>query len=364
MAIQDHNLKLSEQQYRDLELPSYSMLSSIDKQGIDVVGGVKQSFNLKFGNLVDMMCFEPHRVEETFHKGISPKAPTTNVKKICDLILEGLDGTEGKISDTITPLGRRRQKKITSNIKDYEKEILSSAKSLNVYNNYSEQKTIETVVKAGKEYFKDRIKSRGKILIKPDMWDHASHTAATLISHPYTAKYFAQNVPGIEIIYQYKFDTVVNGKRCKGMLDCVVINHKEKLIFPIDLKTGEEPCKAFPMLYTIHKYYIQGGLYREGLKSIVDNDFELMGYTVKEFEFVYISKLNPNRPMRFKVSEDMHNASLNGFIDRHGYEHTGVYELLNQYYYSVENNYADYTFEQQQSKGLIEMDLKSITEAK
>ena len=191
MAIQDHNLKLTEQEYRGLELPSYSMLSSMDKQGIDVVGGVKQSFNLKFGNLVDMMCFEPHRVEDTFHKGDSPKPPTTNVKKICDLILDDLDGKEGDVSETVTPLGKRKSAKITPNIKNYEKEILISAAKLNVYQGYSEDKTINTVVSAGSEYFKDRIKCRGKILIKPDMWLHASHTAATLITHPYTAKYFA-----------------------------------------------------------------------------------------------------------------------------------------------------------------------------
>jgi len=364
MAIQDHNLKLTEQEYRDLELPSYSMLSSIDKQGLDVVGGVKQSFNLKFGSLVDMMCFEPHLVEKTFHKGLSPKLPTTNVKKICDLILEGLDGAEGQISDTITALGRRKSRKITSNIKQYEKDILASATKLDVYKNYSETKTIETVVKAGSEYFKDRIRSRGKNLIKPDMWDHAAHTAATLITHPYTAKYFAQNIPGIEIIYQYKFDTVVDGRRCKGMLDCLVVNHNEKLIFPIDLKTGEAPCKEFPMLYTLHRYYIQGALYREALKAIVDNDFELMGYTVREFEFVYISKINPNRPLRFKVAEDMHTAALNGFVDRYGFAYRGVYDLLDDYYYSVQNNMADYTLEQQQSKGLVEMNLKSITEAR
>lgn len=363
MAIQDHNLKLTEQEYRDLELPSYSMCASIDKQGVDVVGGVKQSFNLKFGSLVDMMCFEPHRVEDTFHKGISPKPPTTNVRKICDDILGGLDGKEGQISDTVFVLGRRKQKKITANIKDYEKEILSTAVKLGVYKNYSDTKTFETVTTAGKEYFKDKIKSRGKVLIKPEMWDLASHTAATLISHPFTAKYFAQNVPGIEIIYQYKFDTVVAGRRCKGMLDCLVVNHNEKLIFPIDLKTGEEACKIFPMLYTGHRYYIQGGLYREALKAIVDNDFELMGYQVREFEFVYISKLNPNKPMRFRVSEDMHQAALNGFVDRHGYKYRGVYELLDEYYYSVQNNFAQYTLEEQQSKGLIEMDLKSITQA-
>tara|TARA_R110002049_G_scaffold159391_9_gene324361 strand:- start:1220 stop:2311 length:1092 start_codon:yes stop_codon:yes gene_type:complete len=361
MAIQDHNLKLTEQQYRDLELPSYSMLSSIDKQGIDVVGGVKQNFNLKFGSLVDMMCFEPHKVEDTFYKGATSKPPTTNVKNICDLILQGLDGPVGKITEIITPLGRRKKMKISNKLSDYSLKITINAGKLKVYKNYSDQKTIDTVVKAGFEYFKDKITSRGKILIKPDMWLHASHTAATLISHPYTAKYFAPDVPGVEIIYQYKFDTVVNGKRCKGMLDCLVVNHTAKLIIPVDLKTGESPCKDFPMLYTSHRYHLQGALYREALKSIVKNDFELMEYSVKEFEFVYISKLNPNKPMRFLVEEDMHKAALHGFSDKFGYNYRGVYDLLDDYYFSVENENADYSKLEMENKGLVSMNLKSIT---
>lgn len=360
MAIQDHNLKLTEQQYRDLELPSYSMCASIDKQGLDVVGGVKQNFNLKFGSLVDMMCFEPHLVDKTFYKGVTAKPPTTNVKNICDLILQGLDGKEGQIAEGITPLGRRKKRKITSKLNDYHKEILESAGKLKAYKSYSDEKTINTVVSAGQEYFKDKIKCRGKILIKPEMWLHASHTAATLISHPYTAKYFTTGVPGIEIIYQYKFDTIVNGNRCKGMLDCLVVNHNLKLIIPVDLKTGESPCKDFPMLYTSHRYYVQGGLYREALKSIVDNDFDLMGYDVKEFEFVYISKLNPNKPMRFRVSEDMHNAALNGFTDRFGYEYRGVYDLLDDYYYSKQNDNAEYSLDESNNNGLIMMDAKKI----
>lgn len=361
MAIQDHNLQITEQQYRDLELPSYSMLASIDKQGLDVVGGVKQSFNLKFGSLVDMMCFEPHKVDDTFYKGVSAKPPTTNVKNICDMILQGLDGKKGDVVEAKTPLGRRKTMKISSKISDYKNEILVAAGKLKVYKNYSDEKTINTVISAGKEYFKDKINCRGKILIKPEMWLQASHTAATLIQHPFTAKYFQQGVPDIEIIYQYKFDAVVNGRRCKGMLDCLVVNHRAKVIIPVDLKTGESPCKDFPMLYTTHRYYVQGALYREALESIVDNDFELMGYTVKEFEFVYISKLNPDRPMRFLVSEDMHQAALNGFTDRYGFEYKGVYNLLEDYYYSVENNNADYSLELMQNKGLVLMNLQLIT---
>lgn len=365
MAINDYNLKLTEQQYRDLEIPSYSMLSSIDKQGLDVVGGIKQSFNLKFGSLVDMMCFEPHLVDKTFYSGVSNKPPTTNVKNICDLILQDLKGVEGDSSEFVTPLGRRKQMKITGNLEAYKDTFSKHAAKLKIYSNYTEDKLKETVLNGGtgttgKEYFKDKIASRGKILIKPEMWAACSHTAATLITHPYTAKYFTQGVKGIEIIYQYKFDVKVKGRRCKGMLDCLVVNHNLKLIIPVDLKTGEAPCKDFPMLYTMHKYHIQGALYREALMSIVDNDFDLSGYKVQPFEFVYISKLNPNKPMRFRVSEDMHEAAMNGFTDRYSYSHKGVLDLLDDYYYSVQNNNAEYSQEEVNNKGLVEMSVKTI----
>ena len=357
MAINDHNLNLTEQEYRDLELPSYSMLASIDKQGVDVVGGVKQDFNLKFGSLVDMMCFEPHRVDDVFYKGSLVKPPTTNVKKICDLMIHELFAEKENSISALT----RKKSKVYNSIKKYPQEIIDASLSLGVYKSYNDQKIVDTVIKAGSEYFKDKIVSRGKNFIKPEMWQHAAHTAATLITHKFTAKYFAQNVPGVEIIYQYKFDTEVNGYRCKGMLDALVINHDAKLIFPVDLKTGESPCKEFPVLYTSHRYYIQGALYREALKSIVDKDFELADYVVKPFEFVYISKLNPNKPLKFSVSEDMHIASLNGFTDRYGYAYRGVYDLLNDYYFSKSNNNSEYTEDEIMNKGVIDMDFSMIT---
>ena len=362
MAIQDHNLNLTEQEYRDLELPSYSMLASIDKQGVDVVGGVKQNFNLKFGSLVDMMCFEPHRVDEVFYQASAVKAPTLNVKKICDLILYDIYNSQdsGSILESSGVLNRKRGK-IYKDLKKYTKEIVDASLSLGVYKSYNDQKIIDTVIKAGSTYFKDKVVSNDKILIKPEMWQHASHTAATLISHKYTGKYFAHDVPGIEIIYQYKFVTMINGYECKGMLDVLVVNHNAKLIFPVDLKTGESPCKDFPILYTAHRYYIQGALYKEGIKSVIAEDEDLKDYEVKPFEFIYISKLNPNKPSKFTVDDNMHSACLKGFTDRYGYKYKGVYDLFDDYYFSKNNNNSEYTEEEIMNKGVTNMDLKMIT---
>ena len=276
MAIQDHNLQLSEQEYRDLEIPSYSMLSAIQSQGVDVIKGVKTSFNFKFGSLVDVMCFEPHRVNDLFYKGGSVKSPTTSHKKVVDEILESISVPIGAIQNVSTgPFKRKLARKISNKLEDYRSLIVNTAAKHGVLKSYSEDKLVDTIVKSSGLYFKDKLTSRGKTLIKPEMWALALETANTLQAHPFTGKYFAKGVKGVEIIYQYKFDTKVNGRRVKGMLDCLIVNHNKKIIIPVDLKTGEVPCKDFPMIYTSHKYYIQGALYSEALKSIIDSDFEL-----------------------------------------------------------------------------------------
>jgi len=354
--IEDHNLKIPEQDYRDLPLPSYSMLAAISKQGVDVIQGDKASFDLKFGSLVDHLCFEPHKVKDIYYQGASPKPPTKNVKDICDIVLEKITEKPGQTQEIESALGRRKQAKITNKLVDYKDTIKAAAASLGIYKNYDENKLMSAVIGPGQEYFKDRLEARGKVLIKPEMWALANQAAVTLQQHPFTGKYFNHRTAGIQIIYQYKFDTKVNNRRVKGMLDCLIVNHNAKLIIPIDLKTGEEAGIHFPQLVLGYRYYIQGALYREALKSIVDIDFDLTGYTVKEFEFVYLSKMNIGKPLIFIMPEELHQAALNGFEDRYGNEHRGVYELIEDYYDCVENGFCDYISDVTLNKGRIIMD--------
>ena len=354
--IEDHNLKLTEQQYRDLEIPSYSMLASISKQGVDIVKGEKVSFDFKFGSLVDCLCFEPHKVADIYYQGASPKPPTKNVKDICDIILDGITSKPGQIQQSESALGRRRSAKVTTNLLDYKGQIIAAAAKLKVYKNYTEEKLMDSVVIPGQEYFKDKLESRGKVLIKPEMWALANEAAKTLQTHKFTGKYFNHRTPGVQIIYQYKFDTKVNGRRVKGMLDCLIVNHNAKVIIPVDLKTGEEPAIHFPQLLLGYRYYIQGALYKEALESIVDSDFDLAGYVVKNFEFVFLSKQNIWKPLIYIMPDELHQAALDGFVDRYGNEHRGVWELLEDYYDCVDNGFCDYISPVEMNKGRILMD--------
>ena len=98
--ISDHNLEISEQEYRDLDIPSYSLLASIAKQGIDILGGAKtQMFQLKFGSLVDDICFEPSVVANKYYRGSPVTINSGNPKKIIDLVLENCNqGSETELN--------------------------------------------------------------------------------------------------------------------------------------------------------------------------------------------------------------------------------------------------------------------------
>ena len=316
--INDNNISISEKEYRELDYPSYSLLSSISKQGIDVLSGVKTSmFQLKFGSLVDDMCFEPSKLSN-YYRGTRAAMTAGNPKKIIDLVLENcIQGGETELNY-------------------YDDEIISAARKLGVYGKYDDAKILKTIlIEKNEDYFADKLNSIGKVHIKDEMWRMAKEAANTLKTHDFTRVYFEKN-DGMELIYQYKFVVNILGTNVKGMLDCLVIDHESKTIYPVDLKTGESPANMFDEVMLLHKYYLQASLYRLAIKSIVDSDPDLIGYTVSNFEFVYLSKMNIYKPTIWVVPDSLYQAGLDGFVDRFGFKHKGVKELL-----SVYNDYQD-----------------------
>jgi len=345
--IEDHNINIPEEDYRELDVPSYSLLSSISKHGIDVLQGVKGNFfQLKFGSLVDDICFQPSKLVNYYQaKGV--KSITGNPKVIIDSILKDIDsvpvGQAAVTNSGFIPLRNAKKKIVSNDLGDYKNEIIQAARSNSVYKNYNDDKVFDTILgkKENYDYFADKINSRGKVHIKPEMWNMAVEAANTLKTHDFTRIYF-DDTPGIQLIYQYKFVQKVNGYDVKGMLDCLVIDHDNKTIYPVDLKTGEDSAENFDEVMLLHKYYLQASLYRSAIKAIVAKDPDLEGYGVSNFEFVYLSKMNIFKPLIWVVPQTLHKAGWDGFIDRFGFKHKGLTELLDEYNYSKNNALCPY----------------------
>lgn len=336
--INDHNLEITEQEYRDLEIPSYSLLASIAKQGIDILGGAKtQMFQLKFGSLVDDICFEPSVVANKYYRGSPVTINSGNPKKIIDLILENCNqGSETELNY-------------------YDIEILAAARKLGVYDKYDDAKILKTIlVDKNENYFEDKIKSINKVHVKDEMYEMAVAAADTLKTNDFTNIYFQDDDAELETFYQFKTVQTINGHQVKVMLDCMVVDHKNKVIYPVDLKTGESPADMFDEVFLLHKYYLQGGLYRSAIKAIVDKDPDLEGYVVASFDFVYLSKMNVYKPLVFNMPMLLHKAAWTGFTDRFGFVHKGLTELLGLYN-DWKEGFSMYTKEQNSNRGRVIM---------
>ena len=98
----------------------------------------------------------------------------------------------------------------------------------------------------------------------------------------------------VEFIYQAKFvfTAIIEGEEVtlKFMPDLIVVDHKNKTIQLVDLKTSSVPGYKFHENFLKFRYDIQGELYTEGMRTIIANDKYYSDYTILPYLFTDISR--------------------------------------------------------------------------
>lgn len=117
------------------------------------------------------------------------------------------------------------------------------------------------------------------------------------------------------------------------MPDLLVVNHKEKTIQPVDLKTSSVPAYSFGDNFIKYRYDIQAELYTDTLRKICDES-EYRDYTILPFLFTDISR-SDKVPVTFVYDPSK------GFSYTRGdktYRYKGWKELLSEILYYEESN--------------------------
>jgi len=123
----------------------------------------------------------------------------------------------------------------------------------------------------------------------------------TLKTHPWTYQIFECNEDE-EILYQLKFKADINGTPMRCMFDINKINHKEKWIRPIDLKTTGKSEEDFEISFESWNYWIQGLSYSEILRLNIIKDDYFKDFEILPFQFCVINKNNLN-PLIWEISD-------------------------------------------------------------
>jgi len=177
--------------------------------------------------------------------------------------------------------------------------------------------------------------SAGKTIFTPDTLTDVVE-AEMILKTDYRTSWIFNPMPDVlEVFKQLMFTSDIHGLPVKGMLDLVVINHLTRTITPYDLKATDMHQIAFKYHFKKMKYYLQGSLYREVLKDYY-SDLIVSGYTLEDFKFIVYSR-SDKFPFIWNMGSEWHNNGLNGFINNYGDHEKGIYELLDEYYYYMDN---------------------------
>lgn len=321
---------LQNDQKIDLTL-SYSRLSDFDRNGPQALIRKSDVDNkgIKHGSIVNDLLVEKLTNEPLFSNKYyvyDNNKPTAMLGQLCDIILNNYD----KLPNKETVLKIVKNNAFWSNIK--KEELLIEKFNTDEF----------------WEYLKIQFKIKDKIVITLDEHNSAKNTVNTLLTHKYSKNIFYND---FENYHELPFEIVYNKFTFRGILDIFQIDHKNKKVYMIDLKTGSGKSETFLKSFIDYRYYYQGAIYRMAFKYFC-NKFNLIDYKLENFKFLFIGK-SENIPIIFEFTEKWNQAAIKGFKTKSEYFYTGIDENLEKVYYHWKHNKYDFSKDVYEQNGCL-----------
>ena len=192
-----------------------------------------------------------------------------------------------------------------------DKEIIQACKEHNYQANWTNEQTkINKIYKEGLDYFKHLKKAKGRQVISEKEYSKITTISNNLKNHSYTCKYF-EDGPDVDIhfqvdIYWEYFTKSGEPVQCKSLLDMVRINHYDKTIRPIDIKTMGGDTINFVTSLRKRRYDFQAAFYTEALiRSDFAKQLGLKDYKILPFKFLVESTTSPGIPLCFTIDNSL-----------------------------------------------------------
>lgn len=267
---------VDEPTYRADPALSYSTLARFNREGFENLSTLfdkLESPSLLFGSLVDTLLTDGE--EEYNKKYMIAEFPDLSDAKI--KIVKELFNSCGKIC---------------THLKDVDnKAVISIADSFKFQPNWRAETRAKVIKEECSEYY-DLLSVCGDrtIISTKDNLD-ARECVNALRNNPITRVFFTpSNDKGIEIFYQLKFKGEFHNVKLRGMLDIVIVNHHNKTIQPVDLKTSSHKEYDFPKSFVKWNYWIQAQLYAELLKQNIAKSDYYKDFKVLPYKFVVVCR--------------------------------------------------------------------------
>lgn len=272
-SLKELALDLDEETYRNSKEYHYSTLATFNREGftnIEHLFDKKESPSLLFGSCVDTMLTDG---EEAYYNNYLV-AEFPSITANIEVIVKSLFDTYKEQYDSLAKIPN---------------DAIIAMTEVNKYQlNWKPETRAKVIKEKASDYYNLLYLAKDKQIINTELHTKVMNTVHALRDSKATSWYFEADNPydGIERVYQPKFKNEVDGIGYVVMMDLVVVDHKNKIIYPCDLKTSSHKEFDFYKSYITWEYYIQSKLYYRTLKANLEKDEYFKNFDIKDYRFI------------------------------------------------------------------------------
>lgn len=276
-SIRDIAWNVSEEEYRADTAISYSTLSRFEREGWRKICSLFEKIDtpsLLFGSAVDTLLTDG---EDEFNERFI----------VCQF---------PQISDTLTAITKDLHNKYGNSYRRIDMipdDIISDTAVLHGYYkgaNYANYR-IKQVKENCEEYYSLLSLAQNKKVLSQSDYDDVLKCIEELRLNSATSYFFDEPLSDdIEKVFQLKFKAEFEGIGVRCMFDELIVDHTNKVIYPIDLKTTGHPEEEFEGSFVQWRYDIQAKLYTYILQECIKNDEYFKDFKIQYYQFVVINR--------------------------------------------------------------------------
>lgn len=275
-SLKEISWQVTEPEYRQDPALSYSTLAKYERGGgfnsLPTLFDKVSSPSLTFGSIVDTLLLGTKEEFKERFSVIELPELSDSLREIADHLFEDYK---------------------TTKFADIPDSVLSEYGVKHAY--YASSKYEKYRVKMIREncekYFVTKQLTQDKEIISQQDYEDAKRCADILRTKQGLSQYFNPNPFGdFEVLFQLKFKGEHNGVPYRSMMDIVVVDHKNKIIYPVDLKTSSHMEWEFFKSFVEWRYDIQAMLYYRNLKQTIEKDDYFKDFKIAEYRFIVINR--------------------------------------------------------------------------
>lgn len=268
---------VEEKAYREDPALSYSTISRYLREGFDKLDHIYdrvESPSLTFGSAVDALITGGQ--EEFDNNFITADFPVIedSVIKVVKELFNVYSSVYNRLSSI--PVS----------------DIISATETLNYQKNWKPETRARVIKEKGEEYYRLLYLAQGKTILDSITAEEVKNTVRALKESNSTSWFFLSETPfdNINRYYQLKFKSEINGVPYRCMADLIIVDHKNKRIIPVDLKTSSHSEWDFYKSFIQWNYQIQARLYWRIINDNIRKHPEFDDYTLEDYRFIVVNK--------------------------------------------------------------------------